>query len=352
MDYIKYNILVECMTYNHSRFITDAMNGFCLQQTDFPYVCTIMDDASNDGEPDVIKAFFYNNFDVDDANIYRKEETTDYIFLFARHKTNRNCFFAVFFLKVNHCRLKKDKSQYLVRWKEHVDYIAMCEGDDFWTDSEKLQKEYVYLNNHPEKGLVYTNCNVLFHDEGIIHKDVFSSGYFKSTNSYKDFLLEGKYLTPCSWVYRTNELSDIKVPPFVTDWTLFIAFSLLVKGRVGYINDTTCTYRVSHESASHNSDMNKRYNYLKGAFAAESFFLDYYPSLFTEEDKDLLYERRYKNLMRFAVAFNDKPLLYKIKSFRFKTLNWKSRLILLLSGFSLIRKYVYKRLKESIKKGL
>ena len=58
-------VRVTCMTYNQSTYITDAMNGFCMQQTNFPFVCTIMDDASTDGEQNVIKQYFRENFEID-----------------------------------------------------------------------------------------------------------------------------------------------------------------------------------------------------------------------------------------------------------------------------------------------
>ena len=53
----KHMVRVSCMTFTHSRFIVDAMNGFCMQQTMFPYICTIFDDCSTDGEQDVIKQY-------------------------------------------------------------------------------------------------------------------------------------------------------------------------------------------------------------------------------------------------------------------------------------------------------
>ena len=48
---------VNCMTYNHSQYITDTMKGFAMQDTDSPYICCIIDDASTDGEQDVILEF-------------------------------------------------------------------------------------------------------------------------------------------------------------------------------------------------------------------------------------------------------------------------------------------------------
>ena len=51
------------MTYNQVNYITDTMNGFVMQETSFPFVCIIIDDASTDGEPDVIKKYLDDNFD-------------------------------------------------------------------------------------------------------------------------------------------------------------------------------------------------------------------------------------------------------------------------------------------------
>ena len=45
---------IECATFNHAPYIVETMNGFCMQQSNFPYVCVIMDDASTDGEQEMI----------------------------------------------------------------------------------------------------------------------------------------------------------------------------------------------------------------------------------------------------------------------------------------------------------
>ncbi len=55
----KWQVCVKCFTYNHASYIEDAMNGFTMQQTNFPFVCTIVDDASTDGEQDVIKKYLH-----------------------------------------------------------------------------------------------------------------------------------------------------------------------------------------------------------------------------------------------------------------------------------------------------
>ena len=102
MEYQKFKVCCRCFTFNQAKYITDTMNGFTLQQTTFPFVCTIVDDASTDGEQVIIKQYLKDNFDLSEiAESYEKE--TDYGFItYARNKNNRNCYFLVLLLKENH----------------------------------------------------------------------------------------------------------------------------------------------------------------------------------------------------------------------------------------------------------
>lgn len=64
----KFKVRVYCSTFNHSPYIEDAMNGFCMQETNFPFVAIIIDDASTDGEPEVIKQYLQEHFDLEDKD--------------------------------------------------------------------------------------------------------------------------------------------------------------------------------------------------------------------------------------------------------------------------------------------
>ena len=161
----KFSVWVRCLTYNQSLYILDALDGICKQITNFPFVCTVVDDASTDSEPEVIKKYLFDNFEMNDSSIVRNEETENYHLLFARHKKNQNCFFAVLFLKENHYG-KKSKWPYLIEWSENADYHAICEGDDYWTDEHKLQRQVDYLENHPDCSAVSENGIELFTETG------------------------------------------------------------------------------------------------------------------------------------------------------------------------------------------
>ena len=159
IENINFKVSVRCMTYNQAAYIEDAMNGFCMQQTDFPFVCNVMDDASTDGEQNVIRKYLEEHFDLDEKNLIKKEETDDYKLIFARHKENKNCYFAVYFLKYNHYGSQESKNKkltYFSEWESNVDYIALCEGDDYWIDSLKLQKQVDFFQKHHD-------CSMCFH---------------------------------------------------------------------------------------------------------------------------------------------------------------------------------------------
>lgn len=319
-----FQVLVRCYTYNHGPYIEDALKGFVMQKTDFKFCALIIDDCSTDNTAEIIRRYEH-----------QYPQTIKGVYLKENYYTRPN-----------------EKLAMIQPWRDCCKYEAMCEGDDFWTDPLKLQKEYDYLEAHPEKSLVYTDCNVLFHEENILKENVFTSGFFKKTHNYKDFFLEAKYLVPCSWVYRPQEFPDKEIPTFATDGTLFIAFHFLVRDKVGYIDETTCTYRVVHGSASHSDDMIKRYDYLKGVFKTEKQFLIEYDSFFSEEDMFCLYKKRYNDLTPFAVAFNDEDLLKEIREFRPQAIRLRNRLMLWLSWLPPVRWFIYKRLNEGIKKGL
>ena len=180
MDEInKYGVCTICTTYNQSAFIEDTMNGFCMQQTTFPYICVILDDASNDGEQKVIDKYLNDNFLSYDIDCLK--ETSDYIFYYYKHKQNHNCYFAVYYLKYNHYK-KKDKYSYLGKWKSISEFVALCEGDDYWTDSLKLQIQYDFLKQNPQYSFCCHRYKIFNQETGMFLNDYAYSYYVEGKN--------------------------------------------------------------------------------------------------------------------------------------------------------------------------
>lgn len=158
MEYPKFKVCVRCFTFNQAKYIEDTMNGFVMQQTDFPFVCCIVDDASTDGEQEVIKKYINMHFDYSPNSVSFDKET-DYAYIhYAQHKENKNCYFVVLFLKENLYSRNEGykKLEYISKWRDNCDYEAFCEGDDYWIDPFKLQKQIDYMKQHLECRYLFT----------------------------------------------------------------------------------------------------------------------------------------------------------------------------------------------------
>ncbi|MBO7635450.1 MAG: glycosyltransferase [Paludibacteraceae bacterium] len=158
---VDFLLRVECMTYNQAPYIKDALDGFCMQQTTFPFLCIIADDASTDGEPEVIKKYLDTNFDKIENALSTEDETDEYLRIYARHKKNLNCYFCVVLFKYNHYSIRKLKVYNIAELVPKIKYMAMCEGDDYWTDPQKLQKQVDFLEEHEEYVLSFHDARTI-----------------------------------------------------------------------------------------------------------------------------------------------------------------------------------------------
>ena len=237
-----FKVYVSCMTYNQSAYIKDALDGFCKQQTSFPFVCGIIDDASTDGEAKVIRDYLDEHFELSDSTVVKRDETDDYLRIFARHKDNKNCFFAVVFLKYNHYR-KRSKDPYVAEWKEKAQYIALCEGDDFWIDPNKLLKQVNFMECHPEHSLCFCAHKELYITGRVVLNQRYDSD--KDVCPIEDIILGGGgYMATNSMLFRRS----LYVP--YQSWAegcpvgdLPTMLSLSNQGKVGYLSDVMCVHR-------------------------------------------------------------------------------------------------------------
>ena len=247
-------VSIRCTTYNQSSYITDALNGFALQQTRFPYLAVVIDDASIDGEQNVIKAYLDAHFDHSEETGFRQWETEDALWTFARHKEHTNCYIVVSYLKKN--LFGNPKKLELIKEWTNTKYIAICEGDDYWTDPLKLQKQVDFLEGHKEYSMCCTGFSQTF--EG--NESEKSPMVFDLDDITIEHLINGQWIGTATVVYRRELLADYKPPfshlPFgdVPMW-----FHLALKGKIKYLKDITANYRRRNESACHFSDKKKEY---------------------------------------------------------------------------------------------
>lgn len=310
MEQRDYMVCVKCWTFNQSVFIRDTLDGFCMQTTDFPYVCAIIDDASTDGEQDVIDQYLHDNFDLTDKEIVREEETNDYVLKFAKHKINANCFFSVLFLKYNHYNIKKSSELYLKEWTSHSVYTAFCEGDDYWTDSQKLQKQIDFLEEHKEYVLSCHRFSIYDYENNRFETD----GFERLFNGKRGITFDNRYdywiTKTLALVYRTGVCKDYSNYPGEKRDRTFVYF--LMKKGLGYcFNDNMGVYRKSlngvfgkktnYQKALDRYRVSKQlYDYDKNSITRYRYYIPLLQVLYYSHGKDIS-KLSFKDLLYFPL---------------------------------------------------
>lgn len=266
-----HKVRIVCRTFNQAQYIIDALNGFCMQKTNFPFVAIIIDDASTDGEPQIISQYLEDHFDMANA---QNDENDDAKRIAAVHKDNPNCHFLVILLKYNFYSINKAQYPLYKGWYENVPYIAICEGDDYWTDPLKLHKQVDYLEAHPECGLVYTNAMVLNQNEGRL-----TDAKLPRQADFEKLLYSSPImtLTTCFRADINNKYSyDI---PREKNWQmgdLPLWLYIASQSEIKYLPDVTSVYRVLNSSASHSNSIDKSINFCMSSYIIRKFFAEKY----------------------------------------------------------------------------
>ena len=257
-----FKVSVWCNTYNQTSYIKDTMDGFCMQQTSFPFVCLIMDDASTDGEPEVIKQYLNDHFDTEWT-----KETDDYHLTLARHQENKNCYFAVYLLKYNHYSIKKLRLKYYREVTDEIDYVALCEGDDYWTDAHKLQKQADALDANPQVTLVYTNFQTIDGEGNPISRPFIKDypGRSHSGDNLPTLLRYGNYIMVLTSMYRYKvfESEYFTNSPVRMDFNTTMAAALM--GDFIWMPERTGCYR-SLESGMVRSNLQKGLRWIQDIY--------------------------------------------------------------------------------------
>lgn len=259
MEYPKFKVCVRCFTFNQAKYIEDALNGFAMQKTDFPFVCCIVDDASTDGEQEVIKKYMNMHFDYSPNSVSFDKET-DYAYIhYAQHKENKNCHFAVLFLKENLYSKNEGnkKFDYISEWRKKCEYEAFCEGDDYWINPDKLHKQVKYMDENPDCGLTYS----YFGTKDEISGNVIENAPLNNSKKYPmvyskidDFIVSKGYVAPPTWIYRLDLFDTFQMIPYSNDGTFCMFCHFFSNSKVFCFKDVFAIYRLLPESACHSKN--------------------------------------------------------------------------------------------------
>ena len=210
-------VSVIIITYNHSKYISSCLEGVLKQITNFTIECLVGDDFSNDGTSSIISNF---------------EEQNKNLIFHIRRNTNLGQF-------TGNGRLNLLHSLSLARGK----FIAICDGDDFWTDPYKLQKQADYLEENPDCSFCFTDCQIKRKNNlQEIHPNINKKIKFDGI----DFADQpGSIAQTCTWLVRREYILNLPnwvKSSYTGDWCMQVHFSKYGKG--GYIPEKTAVYRI------------------------------------------------------------------------------------------------------------
>lgn len=300
-------VSIICTAFNHENFIRDALDSFLAQKTDFPFEVIVTDDASTDSTPEILKQY--------------AEQYPDQIRFFHQEKN-------LFSQGIN-------VIDEVIVPNARGEYYAFCEGDDYWTDPEKLQLQVDFLDRHPDYTACVHNTTCHYCDSGTPdtllippsgdHDIPFDVVVRNITHAFhtSSILVRAKYVA---------EPPDFQQVSFlhggVTDYPMGIWFAL--NGNVRFLDRTMSVYRLKSCADSWSSlckaDYAHRLDFVIGEI---EMFHALIPHLTPEQEaiaRSVLTEREYelfylqgetKKMLQapYRKLFYAEPMSFKMKHF-------------------------------------
>lgn len=188
----KLKVSICCITYNQATFLPDALKGFSIQKVDFPIEILIYDDCSQDTSRDLLREF------------------------------KKTCPHPVTLLFPEENRFSKGERIFPKTFaKAQGKYLALCEGDDYWTDPFKLQSQVDFLEANKNYNICFHNVEIFNQETGELLEDTIT-GSVPETTTIKDLVKQNYIHTP-SVVLRNNfTIPDWFKEVVIGDWSLYM----------------------------------------------------------------------------------------------------------------------------------
>lgn len=206
-------VSVACITYNHAPYIRQCLEGFLMQKTNFPIEIIVHDDASTDGTDDIIREYALKYPEL----------------------------FKVILQEENQYSKGVDVLS-LVFERSAGKYIALCEGDDYWTDPLKLQKQVDFLEKHEE----FSMC---FHRAAIVQEingPIWLSASQLEAREYSAEELFSTWLVPTASILYRRQVNDIPIKHSsdIMNGDIVLVLKCCSMGRVMALEDEMSVYRM------------------------------------------------------------------------------------------------------------
>lgn len=275
-------------TYNQKSYIKDCLDGVLMQETDFPFELIVHDDASTDGTAEIVREY---------------AEKYPHIIIPILQKDNQ--------------RTLGRSSLLIALYRTRGKFVAICEGDDYWVDPNKLQRQFDAMNKNPE-------CNLCFHPthqvDGLSGEDMGllgSIGSQPSVESLVDMVGRGLWkVATCSLMFRMSFFRGEQITSFFTkprgSWIM--KFTGAMSAGAVYLPDVMGAYRVNAIN-SYNERVKKD---------AEEDFRELVKLFNNIDNLDELTDRKFSDLLFQAKAFRIQGILrHPLLSKRLRQKIWR-----------------------------
>ncbi len=209
---------IICLTYNHSSSLFQTLDGFVMQKTKFPFEVLVHDDASTDGTRDIILQYADKYPDIIRPILEEENQWS------------------------NGIAFDKEKIWPYVRGE----YVAFCEGDDYWTDENKLQKQVDFLDSHPDYSLCFHPVRIV-DQSNPAGEEIYPDQRLLQRAGELNFasLLKRNFIQTNSVVYRWrfHKESYNLMPEHILpgDWFLHLLHAQV--GKIGFLPEVMAVYR-------------------------------------------------------------------------------------------------------------
>lgn len=244
---MKEPLLSVCLiTYNHEKYIRQAIEGVLMQKVDFEWELIIADDCSTDGTRDILLEY---------KSIY-----PDFIKLILQEKN-----------------IGAAKNWYDLISSPKSKYIAYFEGDDYWIDNLKLQKQVDFLEANEDYGLVHTNNKVFVQNK--MGFSTLSRDVIDNEELFEYLIFKSNPICTLTVCFRSELIfeyfNSLKFPAdlyLLSDYPTWLWISL--KSKIKLLNEVTGVYRILDESASQSVDPGRKVVFVENVRKQALFFLE------------------------------------------------------------------------------
>lgn len=221
-------VSIICTNYNKEAWIEEAIKGFLNQKCDFDYEIILVDDASSDHSPQIIERY---------ANQY--PDKIKAIF----HQEN----LGITKTWLDICQLAQG------------DYIARCDGDDYWIDVYKLQKQVDILERSTASKWSCSDFNIISESGELRQKKAIENGIIRKISSFEEMLAFRGMTMSSTWLVDRNLMLEVNdaISPDAVDDTFSLQLELFTRTELTFLPEATTVYRLHEGSDSHPASVEK-----------------------------------------------------------------------------------------------